>query len=215
MQCPNCKKEIFAIKHESTRGYRNNIKDENVYRFDIKECPSCCQIFLEKVSVDFDDWGDDNELIYPFVKQKKLPTEVPRDYQCDLIEAQKIINLSPKASAALSRRLLQKIFHSKLNIKKGNLLQEIDAFISDEKTPSYLADAVDAIRHIGNFAAHPMKYQNSGEIVDVEAGEAEWLLEVLESLLDFVFVQPIKLQKRRDQLNEKLKELGKPELKGG
>jgi hypothetical protein len=33
---------------------------------------------------------------------------------------------------------------------------------------------LDAIRTIGNFAAHPIKSTSSGEIVDVEPGEAEW-----------------------------------------
>ena len=101
-----------------------------------------------------------------------------------------------------------------LGIKKRDLSQEIDEFIATAQAPSYLVDAVDAIRHIGNFAAHPIKYANTGEIVEVEDGEAEWLLEVLDALFDFAFIQPIKLAKRRETLNEKLKEANKPSLKG-
>lgn len=33
-----------------------------------------------------------------------------------------------------------------------------------------------------------------------------------DALFDFTFVQPIKLQERRDKLNEKLRELGKGEM---
>jgi hypothetical protein len=79
--------------------------------------------------------------------------------------------------------------------------------------PSYLSDDIDAVRNIGNFAAHPIKSTRFGEIVPVEPGEAEWNLDVLAGLFDFFFVQPEKKKRRRDALNKKLKDAGKP-LKG-
>ena len=51
-------------------------------------------------------------------------------------------------------------------------------------------------------------------MIEVEPGEAEWLLETLEGLFDFYFVQPAKLEKKRDALNKKLGAAGKPPLKG-
>lgn len=45
--------------------------------------------------------------------------------------------------------------------------------------------------------------------MDVEPGESEWNLDVLEALFDHVFVQPEVLRKKRDALNAKLKEAGK------
>jgi hypothetical protein len=41
------------------------------------------------------------------------------------------------------------------------------------------------IRTVGNFAAHRIKSTNTGEVVDVEPGEAEHLLNALEELLDY------------------------------
>lgn len=76
-----------------------------------------------------------------------------------------------------------------------------------------LAESIDAIRNIGNFAAHPMKSQTTGEIVEVEPGEAEWNLDVLESLFDFFFDQPAILKAKKDALNTKLAGVGKPPLK--
>jgi hypothetical protein len=58
-----------------------------------------------------------------------------------------------------------------------------------------------------------MKSTNSGEIIDVEAGEAEWCLDVLESLFDFCFVQPSALAAKRSALNQKLTDAGKPAMK--
>ncbi len=72
---------------------------------------------------------------------------------------------------------------------------------------------LDAVRNIGNFAAHPLKSQSTGEIVEVEPGEAEWNLEVLEMLFDFYYVQPAHAQKRRDELKKKLADAGKPPMK--
>ena len=69
------------------------------------------------------------------------------------------------------------------------------------------------MRNVGNFAAHLLKDTNTGEIVEVEPGEAEWLLDVLEGLFDFYFVQPATATPKRDALNVKLKAAGKPEMK--
>ena len=116
-----------------------------------------------------------------------------------------------KASAALSRRCLQNLLREHFGVKHGNLADEIEAVLP--KLPSHLAGAVDGVRNIGNFAAHPLKSENTGAILDVLPGEAEWSLDVLESLFDFGFVQPALLEAKRDALNQKLEEAGKPPMK--
>ncbi|WP_369407549.1 DUF4145 domain-containing protein [Rhodothermus marinus] len=78
---------------------------------------------------------------------------------------------------------------------------------------SQLAANLDAIRQVGNFAAHPTKSTSTGEIVEVEAEEAEWLLDVLEELFQYYYVQPARAKARREALNKKLRDLGKPPLK--
>lgn len=118
------------------------------------------------------------------------------------------------ASAALSRRCLQHLLREKAGVKKGDLTNEIQQVIDSGKLPSHLADAIDAIRNIGNFAAHPVKSTASGEILPVEPGEAEWTLDVLDGLFDFYYVQPAILDRKRAELNAKLADAGKPPLKG-
>jgi hypothetical protein len=98
-------------------------------------------------------------------------------------------------------------------VKPGNLADEIQQVIDAGKLPSSLMESIDAIRNIGNFAAHPMKSQKSGEILPVEPGEADWNLDVLESLFDFYFVHPEVIRKKREALNNKLKDAGKPSMK--
>jgi hypothetical protein len=74
-------------------------------------------------------------------------------------------------------------------------------------------DDIDAIRHVGNFAAHPIKSTNSPEIIDVEPGEAEWLLDVLVQLFDHYFVGPAEAKKKRDVLNAKLADANSRSIK--
>jgi hypothetical protein len=141
------------------------------------------------------------------------PVEVPRQFASDYSDACLVLPDSAKAAAALGRRCLQNLLRDFVGAKPGNLADEIQAVIDSGNLPSDLTESIDAIRNVGNFAAHPMKSQHSGEILDVEPGEAEWTLDVLEDLFDFYFVRPEQRKKKREALNLKLKEAGKPEMK--
>ena len=157
---------------------------------------------------------DTQEVIFPIRRNHRpLPPEVPEPCRTDFAEACAVLNISPKASAAISRRLLQHLLRDVLKIQHKTLDKEIAEFISRPGVPSHLTEAVDAIRTVGNFAAHPMKDTNTGEILDVEPEEANWLVNVLESLFDFLFVQPKRLAANRAMLNSKLASAGRPPVK--
>jgi len=61
------------------------------------------------------------------------------------------------------------------------------------------------VRHFGNFGAHAETDVNTNEIIDVEPGEADWCLDILDTVFDFYFVQPAKADARLKELEEKLK----------
>jgi hypothetical protein len=113
----------------------------------------------------------------------------------------------------ISRRCLQNLLRLAAGVKHGDLSIEIQQVLDSGKLPTTIADNIDAVRNIGNFAAHPNKSKSTGEIVPVEPDEAEWNLDVLESLFDFYFVQPARAKAKRDALNKKLTDAGKPPLK--
>jgi hypothetical protein len=187
MNCPNsnCNKTIIDLASGQPSNYYN---------------------VLEKV-----EW---RQTVRPFASSRPpVPPEVDVVFASDYNEACLILTLSPKASAALSRRCLQNILREKAGIKKGDLANEIQQIIDSKAVPSHLSESIDAIRNIGNFAAHPLKSTSTGEIVEVEVGEAEWLLDVIEALFDFYFVQPSILKTKREALNKKLSEIGKPPMK--
>lgn len=143
------------------------------------------------------------------VSRAPMPREVPQSISQDYTEACLVLADSPKASAALSRRCLQNLLRQSAGVKQGDLSNEIQQVLDSKQLPSMIADGVDAVRHIGNFAAHPIKSNSTGEIVDVEPHEAEWNLDVLESLFDFYYVLPAKAQAKREALNKKLTDSGK------
>jgi hypothetical protein len=145
------------------------------------------------------------------VARAPLPREVPADLAEDYREACVVFADSPKASAALSRRCLQRLLREYAKVKPRDLYGEIQEVMPT--LPSYLAAAVDGVRNVGLFAAHPNKSQHTGEIVDVEPGEAEWLLDTLDALFDFYFVQPAKLAVKQAALDKKLSAIGKPAMK--
>jgi len=192
MECPNpeCKKLIIQLRNGSTPSY-------NVHRI------------INGIT------NPDNILVVRPLSSSRPPTpiEVDEKFAKDYKEACLVLPFSTKASAALSRRCLQNILRDKTLVKPSDLSKEIDQIIASNSLPSYLSESIDAIRNIGNFAAHPIKSTSSGEIVEVEQGEAEWLLDVLESMFDFYFVQPSLLQKKKDALNKKLIDANKPPMK--
>lgn len=181
-------------------------------------CPECKRAIVELLELKENGGasvpaGCSSPLVFPTGRRTfNAPAEVPADLAEDFNEAAVVLPYSPKASAALSRRCLQGVLRSKGYTHK-DLAPAIQALLDSGRLPSELADNVDAIRNIGNFAAHPMKDTNTQAVLPVEEHEAEWNLEVLQGLFDFFYVQPVKAQARRDAMNLKLQAAGKPPLK--
>ena len=219
MKCPHCN-TVVSIEWYDSHIHANEDSDAGI-KLSYGPCPNCAKLIvaLEHGKVEKQEYGffisqvDKEEIVYPIAFVRPIEPEVPDKYRQDYSEACAVLSLSPKASAALSRRVLQNVLREQFKISHRSLAQEIDDFIKLPGIPTYLKEAIDAIRNVGNLAAHPLKDTHTGEIVDVEPGEADWLLEVLETLFDFAFVQPKRLQERQRKLNAKLAKLGKPPMK--
>jgi hypothetical protein len=211
MKCPRCLDSIHAAWTD--QGNFTNDPDGSYWAIHFMKCPECGKVIVKLVNRT-DNNVKSERLVLPKVPSRApLSPEVPPEFGDDYTEACLVLADSPKASAALSRRCLQHLLREKAGMKPSNLDNEIQQTLDSKVLPTYLAEAIDAVRVVGNFAAHPIKSKSTGEIVDVEDGEAEWLLDTLEGLFDFYFVQPILLQKKKDALNKKLAEVGKPQLK--
>lgn len=210
MKCPHCNVTV----HENMQEKFINQDVDFLFYVKYQICPDCKKliIYLKSCSTYFNDNANLEILVYPkTIARDPLSPDVPEEFKNDYIEACLVLSDSPKASAALSRRCLQKLLREKGKVKPQDLSKEIKEVMPS--LPSDLSEQIDAIRNIGNFGAHPIKSTNSGEIVEVEDGEAEWLLDILESLFDFYFVRPAIIQRKKAALNNKLIEAGKPPMK--
>lgn len=218
MKCPHCDIGIHFNPDEKFIFSLSDREFSKLWYAVHQACSECSEpiIFLKR-STKYIPSGTITDtkkfLAYPVGGvARPVPSEVPNPYKQDFLEACAVLPLSSKASAALSRRTLQAIIHNRAKIKGRDLNAEIQTLIDSGAVPSYIAESLHAVRVIGNFAAHPIKSTSTGEIVNVEEGEADWNLNVLESLFDFYFVQPALTAKKKDEINKKLKEAGKPQI---
>lgn len=215
MKCPHCLVEFYTNKIPIQL-----IKDkEGQWGIEQYMCPNpeCRRLILYLVVGD-DDWHTGRVrkriLIHPKGSNRPpVPPEVPPNFTEDYIEACLVLPDSPKASAALSRRCLQHILREKAGVKPSSLADEIQEALDRNLFPSYIAEIVDAVRNVGNFAAHPTKSKQTGEIIDVEPGEAELNLDVIEALFDFYFVNPALIAKKKAAIDQKLQDAGEPPMK--
>lgn len=133
--------------------------------------------------------------LLPSSHAKPYPNYIPAAILEDYTEACMISDLSPKASATLSRRCLQGMIRNYWNISKNNLFEEINAL--EDKVDSQIWESLNAVREIGNIGAHMEK--NIDLIIDVEPEEAKILIQLLELLFEEWYVarheREIKLSK--------------------
>ncbi|WP_210245791.1 MULTISPECIES: DUF4145 domain-containing protein [Alphaproteobacteria] len=141
-----------------------------------------------------------------------VPAFISQDYN----EACEVLPISPKASAALSRRCLQNILNSLGYIAK-DLAKQIDALLNEtdprKALPLGLHQTVDAVRNFGNFSAHPIDEKTTLQIIDVDPEEAEWCLEILEEMFEHFYERPAVAAAKKAALDAKLAAAGKPPSK--
>jgi len=214
MRCNHCLTAFHAEKETHVLGTDN----DSGWAVDAFRCPQCNRFNLYLASCDLSGSAVINIRETSLFRPKGAtrpppPPEVPKKFAEDYIEACLVLPDSAKASAALSRRCLQHMLREHGGVKSSDLASEIEQVLKSGKLPTHLAESLDAVRNTGNFAAHPIKSKSTGEIVPVEPGEAEWNLDVLDAFFDFYFVQPAILKRKREALNKKLADAGKPPMK--
>lgn len=214
MQCMHC----FVAINVEVKDY--NLSNDADGRWSISEyqCPSCGRSNLTLIKSRFDVgsglyFPSGETVVRPQVGiRPPAPDEVPSDLRELYNEASSIAILSPRASGALIRRALQQVIRQQGKIERKTLMQEIDDLIGEGSLPSSIAELLHAIRVVGNFAAHPTKDINTGEVIDVEPCEVELVFDIMDALFDFYFIQPSITAQRKEKLNQKLRDAGKPEI---
>lgn len=194
--CPHCERAVtISGDRSSTKSHVLDI-DNSVGRYSLIStfvvCPNQeCRKFALTAELFESQWlyGPcakeilGNKLhhwnLIPQSVSKIFPDYVPKPIRDDYREACLIRDLSPKASATLSRRCLQGIVRDFWNVVPGNLIKEIEQ-IKDRVDP-LTWNAIDAVRTLGNIGAHMEKDINL--IVDVDPEEATMLIGLVETLI--------------------------------
>lgn len=199
MKCPYCWTHIIIDNRNSER--RNNRFDLWVENYtwgdslytntDILICTNidCKRIILGfnfwynihysntktiSESENIQEWKLLPESSARYFNEEIIPVQLINDY----IEASRIINLSPKASATLFRRVIQWMIRDFWSINKNKLKDAIDEL--ELKVEKNVWDAIETIRKCWNIWAHMEK--DIDLIIDIEPHEAEklkWLIEFL------------------------------------
>jgi hypothetical protein len=191
--CPFCNHASIVTEanyhSESTMLQIANVHGEKLAKFHFIVCPNKeCKQYIFYVSL-FDverknpvsittkhrrTWN-----LVPASQAKVFPSYIPEPILNDYEEACIIKDLSPKASATLSRRCLQGMIRDFWGVTKSRLIDEIEAI--KDKIDTLTWQAIDAVRRIGNIGAHMEKDVNL--IVDVDPDEASQLINLIEILI--------------------------------
>lgn len=206
--CPYCQR-VATLKNDNISGDVHKFHNYNklgllgLYTF-VEVCPNEeCQEFtiqgsLYRLDINSDFDGDPilRWQLKPQSSAKPFPSYIPAPILQDYGEACLIRDLSPKASATLSRRCLQGIIRDFWGISKPRLIDEINEL--QGKVDGTTWGAIDAVRGIGNIGAHMEKDINI--IIDVDPEEAGLLLRLIEVLLEEWYI-------RRHERNEHMQKV--------
>ena len=209
--CPHCEQHA-TIRHEDfartnivSKGKSNKTLSATVVLItcpngDCREVTLLCDFFqlfifrtgfLPKTSL-LDSWQ-----LFP-LNAKQFPDFVPEPIRNDYAQACLIRDASPKSAATLARRCLQGMIRDFWKVKKANLAQEIAAIESEVNADTL--EAIDAVRKIGNIGAHMEKEVD--HVIDIEPGEAEQLIWLVEFLVREWYVAHAERKKRFAEIKE-------------
>lgn len=192
--CPYCNRNATIISSNyssDTHYFEENNKDGKLcINTIVTVCPNgdckeyTISAYLFKACIQHGSWAiEGHPLLHwnlkPQSQARVFPSYIPKAILDDYQEACLIRDLSPKASATLSRRCLQGIIRDFHNIKETHLATAINKL--NGKIDPLIWRAIDAVRSIGNIGAHMEEDINL--IIDVEPQEASALIGLIEMLL--------------------------------
>ena len=186
-RCPFCGQVMSVNKSSITVRYFNFSEYFGEYYLDdvpalgvgIYHCPNCDNETV--IARGYKGFCGNREVnIYPNAQFKHFPDYVPEPIRRDYEEATAIVEISPRAAAALARCCLQGIIRDYWNIHRESLNAEIDA-LHDKLDPA-LWNTIDSLRRIGSIGDH--MEDNIDTIAETEPDEPEMLLKLIDLLIN-------------------------------
>lgn len=238
--CPHCKRPQTVTSQNNKEGQwtpfvgKTNWGNVGTRSLMIAcQNPECMKIFLHVSLLRWESIGSSSytqfvgEVLgrWQLIPESNVvlqPDYIPKPLRDDYYEACRIRDLSPKASATLTRRCLQGMIRDFCKITDETLDKEIKrltSLVEADKAPRGVTpesvEAIDHVRKIGNIGAHMEKDINL--IVDIDPDEAQMLLELVETLFEEWYIARKTREERFAQLaalraaKDAQKKAGKPE----
>ena len=210
MICPHCLIGISEYWQDELDESLIDRVENKKFKIVSQTCTECKKLIIKMITYSqfFDrvtHWKPTGEkYLHPKKPNRKpIPNTIPKKFSKDYFEAVAVLDESPNASSALSRRVLQHILEEKSKVTKNRLVTEIKEARKKEKFDPKLDGLLDYVRKFGNFGTHPIK-DNTDKIIDVESGEADTMLEIIEALFDYYYLNPEELKKIKEKLDKKI-----------
>lgn len=201
--CPYCGMVMVMNNSTYNKRYPSFYKDDGHYwtgvayhteddaiEMEFYKCANCGSVTITAKGIG-SAVSDVDTIIRPCSMAKQYPEYIPRQIREDYEEACAVLHLSPKSSATLARRCLQGMIRDFWGIADRNLHNEITA-LKDKVQPD-LWQALDNLRQLGNIGAHMERDTNL--IVDIDPGEAEKLIKLIELLMEEWYINREKRNK--------------------
>ncbi len=215
MKCPHCEHDVTVTSSlYSSATHLLEVRNQTGVhalrsKFIVCPNPECGKYILDvflttqKQSRDYGPVAGDtikSWRLVPWGKSRAFPDYVPLSIRNDYEEACSIVDLSPKAAATLARRAVQGIIRGYWKISKATLNQELLELANHIGTTitQETWDSVDAIRKVGNIGAHMEK--DIDIIVNVDPGEADLLIELVETLIEDTYIASHERRQRHERL---------------
>jgi len=134
-------------------------------------------------------------------RMPKLEDSIPKNVASDYVEAVKCFDVGAnRASASMCRRALQSSVLER-GAKKGKLFDQINELFEKQIITKDIKDWAHEIRLTANIGAHP----DEDGLKDVTPTEAKELLNFMEQYLNYVYIMPDKVAKKRANKEKKSK----------
>lgn len=163
-------------------------------------CPSC-----NKPIISMDVRSNNvvvTKLIFPLGLDIRAPNEVPRSISRYYNEAIQVLPISEGASAALSRRCLDRLLGEQGHLQTL-LNDKLQA--AANTLPTYIGKNLDAMVKMGEDALQDEGNDDRSLIPDVSPAEAHLLIHVLDQLFDHYYVKPAEDRRHTDALGERIR----------
>jgi hypothetical protein len=171
----------------------------------VYRCPGCGSLNLAQGATNTDFFY--NEQPFEFIAQawypqspltKVYPDSVPPQIAKAAVEAHGCLSVGHhQAAVAMARTTVEAIAKAK-GTTHGKLVEKIDKLYEQKLIYEHVKDAAHQVRFAGNDAAH-------GDLVDdpISEDETKAILELMDMVLDGVFIAPAKTAAQKAAREEK------------